>query len=99
LQSMMRVVSGGVDYIGGVDRGVRFGRQEILGVEVDVDGSPGDALDNRMAYLEDACRDMQQTSVPVSWIHGRFDAWMDLQRARVITGRGQTTNRLFLLVV
>lgn len=98
LQSMMRVVSGGVDYIGGVDRGIQFGLQEILGVEVDVDRSTRDALEHKLAYLEDACRDMRGISVPVSWIHGRFDAWMDLERARFMLGSGEVSNRRLVVV-
>jgi hypothetical protein len=40
----MRVISGGVDYVGGVERGIRFGFQEILGVEVDIDLAGNDAI-------------------------------------------------------
>jgi SAM-dependent methyltransferase len=98
LQSMMRVVSGGVDYVGGVERGIEFGLQEILGVEVDIDLAGRDALEQKLAFLEDACRDMQQTRVPVSWIHGRFDAWMDLERARAMLGSGNASNRRLIVV-
>src|SRR5262249_30745307 len=84
LQSMMRVVSGGVDYVGGVERGVSFGKQEILGVEVDIDHAGRDALDHEMAFLDDSCRDMRSVQVPVTWIHGRHDAWMDLERVRLM---------------
>jgi len=42
---MMRVISGGVDYLGGVSQGLRFGVQDILGLLVDVDTSSRDALE------------------------------------------------------
>lgn len=98
LQSMMRVVSGGVDFVGGVERGLSFGLQEILGVEVDIDRAATDALANRLAFLEDSCRDMDSIRVPVTWIHGRHDAWMDLERARVMLSRGSNENRKLVVV-
>ncbi len=98
LQSMMRVISGGVDYVGGVERGVEFGAQEVLGVLVDIDHAGRDALSNRMAFLEEAIEDMRGIRVPITWIHGRHDAWMDLERVRTILSAGDQTNRRLLEV-
>jgi len=98
LQSMMRVISGGVDYAGGLARGVRFGLQQILGVEVDMDHAGIDAFENKLVYLEDARRDMSQIQVPVTWIHGRYDAWMDPDRVRDALSRGDTSKRQFIEV-
>lgn len=96
LQSMMRVISGGVDYLGGVSRGIRFGVQDILGLLVDVDTSSRDALDHRMAFLEDSRRDFSSISVPITWIHGQYDAWMDASRARHALSFGNQGNRRFI---
>lgn len=98
LQSMMRVISGGVDFVGGVERGLSFGMQELLGVEVDIDWAGADALSHKLGFLEDSCRDMDSIRVPVTWIHGRHDAWMDLERARTILSRGNTENRRLIIV-
>ena len=98
LQSAMRVVSGGVDYLGGFERGVRFGFQEIQGVEVDMDRAAQDALEHRLAFLEDARRDMAAIEIPITWVHGRFDAWMDLERARDVLSSGNSANRRLLVV-
>jgi ubiquinone/menaquinone biosynthesis C-methylase UbiE len=98
LQSMMRVVSGGVDYVAGVEQGLEFGLQEILGVEVDIGLAGKDALRERIAFLEDACRDLQGLTIPISWIHGRFDAWMDLERARLLLASGDPSNRRLIIV-
>ena len=98
MQSMMRVISGGVDYVAGIDRGVRFGLQEILGVLVDIDHAGQDALDHRLAYLEDSLEDMRRISVPVTWIHGRHDAWMDLERVRLVLGAGDCSKRRLIEV-
>jgi ubiquinone/menaquinone biosynthesis C-methylase UbiE len=95
---MMRVVSGGIDYAVGLERSIRFGLQEILGVEVDMDYAGLDALKNRLVYLDDSRRDMANIHVPVTWIHGRHDAWMDVARAHDIMSRGDTTQRRFIEV-
>jgi ubiquinone/menaquinone biosynthesis C-methylase UbiE len=97
IQSMMRVVSGGVDYVAGVERGVRFGLQEILGVEVDIDRAGRDALEEKLAFLEDSCRDFQSIAVPVTWFHGRHDAWMDLDRVKLALKTGDPSRRKLIL--
>lgn len=98
LQSGMRTVSGGIDYVAGVEQGLSFGRQEIMGVDTDVDGLIGEAVDQRLAFLEDARRDMAQLSVPVTWIHGANDAWLDLERVREVVGSGDVSNRKLIEV-
>ena len=96
LQSMMRVISGGVDYAAGLERGVRFGLQDILGIEVDMDHAGLDAFREQIAYLEDARREMAAIQVPITWIHGRHDAWMDAERVKDALSRGDTSRRRFI---
>jgi len=60
LQSAMRVVSGGVDYLGGAERGVSFGIQEVQGVSVNMDFAAKDAIANGLAFVEEARQDMAQ---------------------------------------
>ena len=98
LQSGMRTVSGGVDYVAGVEKGIRFGVQEIMGVPTDVDLLMEDALSLQLPFLEDARRDMAQISIPITWIHGANDAWLDLERVRVIMSCGQQSNRKLIEV-
>lgn len=93
LQYAMRVLSGGVDYYGGLRRGFRFGQQEVLGTVMDIDLAGLDALENGIASLEDARRDMAQIRVPITWIHGRYDGWMSLERVRDVLGCGETEGR------
>ena len=93
LQSMMRVVSGGVDFVSGVERGISFGLNTILGVEVDIDLAGRDAIQSRLAFLEDSCRDFETIHVPVTWFHGRYDAWMELERVRVALSSGDRSGR------
>ena len=98
LQSAMRVVSGGVDYLGGAERGVSFGIQEVQGVSVNMDFAAKDAIANGLAFVEEARQDMAQITTPISWFHGMFDAWMDLGRVRTLLGVGQQAGRKLTVV-
>lgn len=98
LQGAMKVVSGGLDYVAGFERGIRFGRQEIQGVLVDMDFAASDALEARLAFLDDALGDMRAISQPTTWIHGRFDAWMDLERVRLLMSAGSQARRRLIEV-
>lgn len=98
LQSGMRTVSGGIDYVAGVEQGLSFGRQEIMGVTTDVDELIGNALELELAFLEDARRDMAAISVPITWIHGANDAWLDLERVREVMGAGVVSGRKLIEV-
>jgi ubiquinone/menaquinone biosynthesis C-methylase UbiE len=98
LQSMMRVISGGVDYVAGVERGVRFGIQEVLGVFVDIDHTGSDAIANGLAFLDDARRDLAVTKVPIAWFAGAHDAWMELDRVSDILSHGRVDNRRLIVI-
>ena len=96
LQSMMRVISGGVDYAAGAERGIRFGLQEILGVVVDIDLAADDAFSHKLAFFEDSKNDMATITAPITWIRGRFDAWMDPNRVRDLLSHGDSRRRRLL---
>jgi ubiquinone/menaquinone biosynthesis C-methylase UbiE len=93
LQSALRTISGGIDYGYGLLRGLRFGRHELVGVVADMDLTGLDAIAHEIGFLEDARRDMSQISAPVTWIHGQYDAWMDLDRVAEVMSCGDTRNR------
>jgi ubiquinone/menaquinone biosynthesis C-methylase UbiE len=93
LQYAMRVLSGGIDYYGGLRRGFRFGEREVLGTRMNIDLAGLDAIESGIASLEDARRDMAQIQVPVTWIHGRHDGWMSLERVCDILGCGDSQHR------
>lgn len=98
LQSALRTISGGVDFAYGLLRGVRFGHHELVGVVADMDHTGLDAIERRMVFLEEARRDMAQIKIPVSWLHGRFDAWMDVERVRDALSSGDTNARRLIEV-
>jgi SAM-dependent methyltransferase len=98
LQAGLRAVSGGIDYVAGAEQGIRFGEREIMGVVADLDRLLSDALENRMAFLEDARRDLASIEIPIAWIHGANDGWLDLSRVREIMGCGPVKMRSLLEV-
>lgn len=93
LQSALRTISGGIDFAYGLSRGVRFGHHELVGVVSDMDHTGLDALQHRLVFLEDARRDMARIRAPITWIHGRHDAWMDVERVRHLMSCGDTSAR------
>lgn len=97
-QSLTRIISGGVDFFGGAERGVRFGYQEIQGLLVDMDRAASDALQHNLAFLDDSRRDFACIKAPITWIHGQHDAWMDLDRIKHVLRFGPTENRKILVV-
>jgi ubiquinone/menaquinone biosynthesis C-methylase UbiE/pimeloyl-ACP methyl ester carboxylesterase len=98
LQSLIRKISGGVDYLGGVERGFRFGLQGVQGLLLDIDQAAADAIENRLGFLEDARCDMSNITVPVTWICGRYDAWMDRNRVQDILSMGNNGQRRMIEV-
>lgn len=97
-QSMIRVVSGGVDYFAGAAHGLSFGQQYIQGLLLDVDHATADAIASRLAFLADARRDMSTIDVPVTWIAGSDDAWTSLERVQHMMSVGDTSRRRLLKV-
>ena len=93
LQSGLRAVSGGVDYAYGQARGIEFGRHELVGVVADMDVTGRDAFEHDLVFLEDARRDMAALQIPVTWLHGRHDAWMDVERVRALLSAGAEADR------
>lgn len=93
LQSGLRTVSGGVDFALGQSVGVEFGRHELVGVVADMDWTGRDAFEHDLVFFEDAKRDMAQIDLPITWIHGRFDSWMELERVRSLMAAGPPARR------
>jgi ubiquinone/menaquinone biosynthesis C-methylase UbiE/pimeloyl-ACP methyl ester carboxylesterase len=98
LQSMTRSISGGVDFALGYERGMRFGFQELLGVVVDIDRIAFDAAKNDMTFIEESRSDLAKIKVPISWYHGRYDAWVEFDRVRDVLSQGDAANRRLIVI-
>jgi ubiquinone/menaquinone biosynthesis C-methylase UbiE/pimeloyl-ACP methyl ester carboxylesterase len=92
-QSLIRVISGGVDYLAGAERGIRFGRQDVQGMLLDIDRTADEALSSKIAFLEDARRDFASIRCPLTWITGSHDAWMDPRKIEDMLSFGSNTKR------
>jgi ubiquinone/menaquinone biosynthesis C-methylase UbiE len=93
LRSSLREFSGGVDFGRGIQSGVEFGVQDLLGVPCDVDRLGRDALIQRLWFPEDARLDMEAIDIPICWIHGRYDGWMQMAGDRRLLSWGDTAKR------
>ena len=98
LQSGLRTVSGGVDFAYGQSMGVSFGKHELVGVVADMDFTGQDAFEHGLVFLEDAKRDMAKLEIPITWIHGKYDAWMDLDRVQSAMSAGAADLRRLIEV-
>ena len=98
VQSMTRAISGGVDFAVGYERRIQFGVQELLGVVVDIDRIVNDGEENDLLFIDQSRNDMAAIKVPITWYHGRFDAWVDFARVCDILSHGDTNNRRLIVV-
>ena len=83
-QDAIRNATGGVDFIGNYQKGVSCGITNVLGHLIDNDRFCSDAIRSGMAFLEDAKRDMAKIDIPVTWLYGKFDDWINPVRIRDI---------------
>ena len=98
LQSASRSISGGIDYAAGYERDEQFGYQELLGVQIHADRMMRDAVQHELLFLDDARRDFSRIKAPVTWFHGKFDAWVDVRRVRDAFGYGPQEARRLIQV-
>lgn len=75
-RDLIRNAAGGVDYIGDFAAGRFRGIGSILGV-VTSDVFCEDAIRSGLAEADDARRELPAIPVPVTWMIGRHDAWVD----------------------
>ncbi len=90
---LMRNSTGGIDYLEEFERGQHLGVKEVLGQLIDLDRFCSDAILNRMAYLEDARRDLTRISTPVTWIYGKYDYWINRRRVLDVMSLGTSARR------
>ena len=98
VQSMTRAISGGVDFAVGCERRTQFGVQELLSVVVDIDRIVSDGEANDLLFIDHSRSDMAVIKVPITWYHGRFDAWVDFARVSDILSYGKTANRRLIVL-
>jgi hypothetical protein len=83
-QNSIMNVSGNIDAWGNYVRGIANGTVTLQGCMVDGDRFCRDLDERRAATLEDARRDLATIDIPITWLIGKHDAWMDPERIRDI---------------
>lgn len=81
-QEVVRNACGGLDYIAQYATGHRAGGAKIMGVLVDTDHFCQDALDAGIFLMSDAKREVARVPIPITWISGEHDAWIDPSSVR-----------------
>lgn len=76
-QNSIMNVSGNIDAWGNYVRGIANGTVTLQGCMVDGDRFCRDLDEQHAATLEDARRDLANIDVPITWLIGKHDAWMD----------------------
>lgn len=85
-RDVVRNSSAGVDWVGMRARGQNLGINLVQGNLIDCDMFSDDAIDHRMAELEDARADMAKIHQPTAWILGLHDYWVNPKRVEDILG-------------
>ena len=89
----MRNLLGGIDIVSNARMGVSNGLMGMLGHLINMDILAQDVLDRKYAFLTDARFDMARISIPVLWISGQYDKWVeqaevrDLMSVKAVAGR------------
>ncbi len=98
LQDLIRTASGGIDYVANYRAGVRDQVRNILGVLSDADRWCADGLRARLLLIQDAQRDAARLRIPLLWVHGRYDAFVNELRIRSILASAPTVERRLVVV-
>src|SRR5208283_3315162 len=62
--------------------GIPNGIIGLLGHLIDMDIMAADAVDKRYAFLTDARLDMSRIAIPVLWIYGVYDKWVEMDEVK-----------------
>ncbi|HUX14428.1 MAG TPA: PilZ domain-containing protein [Spirochaetia bacterium] len=83
-RTTLRNILGGLDVLANFRMGIPNGVSGMLGHLVNMDTLANDLISHRYAYLTDARLDLSRMDLPVSWICGTFDRWIDAGEIRDI---------------
>ncbi len=81
-QTTLRNILGGIDIVSNYRLGIPNGIIGLLGHLIDMDITAADLIDRRYAFLTDARLDMSRIAIPVLWIYGLYDRWVDIDEVK-----------------
>jgi ubiquinone/menaquinone biosynthesis C-methylase UbiE/dienelactone hydrolase len=81
-QTTLRYILGGIDIISNYRLGIPNGIIGLLGHLMDMDIVAADVVEKKYAFLTDARLDMSRIAIPVLWIYGLYDKWVDMDEIK-----------------
>lgn len=98
IQDLIRAASGGIDYVANHRAGAEPGIQNLLGILSDIERWCEDGLQHRLLLLRDSQRRVEGLRVPLLWVHGVHDAFVNPERIRAILASATGSDRTLVLV-
>lgn len=98
IRDLIRTATGGIDYVGKFLLGIGSGPQNVLGLLTEPDVWSRDGMAHRLLELQDAQDDATRLSVPLLWIHGQRDGYVNPTRVRSILAQAESDERAFVTV-
>ncbi|MFN7954433.1 MAG: ATP-binding protein [bacterium] len=98
IQDLVRMASGGIDYVAKHRAGIHGDVQNVLGLLADTDRWSADGIRHRLVFLQDAQADAAKLTVPILWVHGVYDAFVNVNRIRSILDCAPTVERKLVTV-
>lgn len=98
IQDLVRTASGGIDYVANHRAGIQGDVQNVLGLLADTDRWSADGIRHRLVFLQYAQSDAAKLTVPILWVHGRYDAFVNVDRIRSILDCASGVDRKLVTV-
>ena len=74
---LMIRINCGLDFLENYQLGIKLGVMPVLGNLVNVDQYVGNGVINGVATLDQARDDMRHIDIPITWIYGEHDHWIE----------------------
>jgi len=81
-QTTLRNILGGIDIVSNYRLGIPNGIVGLLGHLIDMDSLATDLVNQKYAFMTDARFDMSQIDVPLMWIYGLNDKWVEIDEIK-----------------
>ena len=81
-QTTLRNILAGIDITGNYRLGVSTGILGLLGHLIEMDIMAADLIRNKYAFMTDARLDMARIGIPILWIYGLYDKWVDVDEVK-----------------
>jgi len=83
-RDLMTRINCGLDFFEQYKLGIQMGVMPVLGNLVNVDPYVGDGVAHKVATIDQAKEDMRHFDIPITWIYGQHDSWVETDLVRDI---------------